>query len=95
MNTDEWRGHHGLTALGRGHATVCHAEKEWARDDDGDGIREVHDNTLEGLWTGLRNFLRPFRGVSKKYLYGYVSLHEWGYNVKRATPGFIRALLRV
>jgi len=47
--------------------TVCHTpgKRVWARDDDGDGIREVHVNTIEGLWTGLRNFLRPFRGVSK------------------------------
>ena len=93
--TDEWGGYSGLPALGRGHATVCHAEGEWARDDDGDGIREVHDNTLEGLWTGLRNFLRPFRGVNKVYLHQYVAMFEWGYNVKRATPGFLRALLGV
>jgi len=81
--------------MGRRHATVCHAKREWARDDDGDGVREVHDNTLEGLWAGLRNFLRPFRGVSKEYLYQYVALFEWGYNAKRATPGFLRALLGV
>lgn len=93
--TDEWRGYHGVTALGRGHATVCHADREWARDDDGDGVREVHDNTLEGLWTGLRNFLRPFRGLNKVYLHQYVAMFEWGYNVKRATPGFLRALLGV
>jgi transposase len=65
--TDEWGGYNGLPEMGRSHATVCHAAGEWARDDDGDGIREVHDNTPEGLWTGLRNFLRPFRGVNKKY----------------------------
>jgi hypothetical protein len=58
---------------------VCHAAGEWARDDDGDGIREVHVNTLEWLWTGLRNFLRPFRGVNKKYL--YLPMFEWGYRV--------------
>jgi len=33
--------------------------------------------------------------VSKKYLQQYVSMFEWGYNVKRATPGFLRALLGV
>ncbi len=93
--TDEWRGYSGLSKMGRGHATVCHADREWARDDDGDGIREVHDNTLEGLWTGLRNFLRPFRGVSKKYLYQYVAMFEWGYNAKQATTSFLRALLGV
>ena len=91
--TDEWGGYSGLPALGRGHATVCHAEGEWARDDDGDGVREVHDNTLEGLWTGLRNFLRPFRGVNKVYLQQYVAMFEWGYNVTWATPGFLWALL--
>jgi transposase len=30
-------------------------------------VREIHCNTQEGLWTGLRNFLRLFRGVSKWY----------------------------
>jgi transposase len=93
VHTDEWGGYHGLPALGLGHATVCHAAGEWARDDDGDGVREVHDNTLEGLWTGLRNFLRPFRGVNKEYLQQYVAMFEWGYNVKRATASFLRALL--
>jgi transposase len=47
VNTDEWGGSNGLTAMGRHHATVCHADWEWYRDDDGDGVREVHDNTPE------------------------------------------------
>jgi transposase-like protein len=95
VNTDEWQGYNGLPAIGRDRSTVCHAAREWARDDDGDGVREVHVNTLEGLWTGMRNFLRPFRGVSKTYLYQYVALFEWGYNVKRAAPEFLWALLGV
>ena len=90
--TDEWRGYHGVTALGRGHATVCHADREWARDDDGDGAREVHDNTLEGLWTGLRNFLRTFRGVSKHYLDDYVAVYEAASNSKRITPSLVQSL---
>ena len=67
VNTDEWPGYNGLPAIGRDRATVCHAERGWARDDDGDGVREVHCNcnTQEGLWTGLRNFLRPFRVKNK------------------------------
>lgn len=28
----------------RPHAAVCHSRKEWARDDDGDGLREVQTN---------------------------------------------------
>ncbi len=52
--TDESDSYHQLK---RAHATVCHAIKEWARDDDGDGIREVHTNTMEGMWTGVRTDL--------------------------------------
>ena len=95
--TDEWQGYAGLSDTGSHHATVCHkpGERVGARDDDGDGIREVHDNTLEGLGTGLRNFLRPFRGVSKWFLDQYVAMFEWAYNVKTATDDFLRALLGV
>lgn len=76
--TDEWRAYE---QLGREHRTVKHGIKEWARDDDGDGIREVHVNTIEGLWTTLRNFLRPFRDVHKKYLGGYVAMLEFSINL--------------
>jgi transposase-like protein len=83
--TDEWGAYHMLEDEGRPHATVNHSKREWARDDDGDGIREVHSNTMEGVWTSLRNWLRPFRGVAKRYLQGYVAAFEWGYNRKRVT----------
>ncbi len=93
LNTDEWRGYGRVARLGRGHATVNHGAGEWARDDDGDGVREVHCNTMEGTWTGLRNFLRPFRGVSKWHLSGYVAMFEWSNNLKRVTDEFLRVLL--
>lgn len=89
--TDECSAYDHLCETGRGHASVCHTQNEWARDDDGDGVREVHCNTLEGIWTGLRNFLRPFRGIHKKYLALYVAMFEWSYNLKRVTAGFLRA----
>ncbi len=95
VDTDEWCGYTHLPEMGHEHATVCHAAGEWARDDDGDGVREVHDNTLEGLWTGLRNFLRMFRGVSKWYLAQYVAIFQWSYNLKRVTDEFMRCLLGV
>jgi hypothetical protein len=50
---------------------------------------------MEGLWTGLRNSLRPFRGMNKKYLYQYVAMFEWGDNVKGATLEFLWAFLGV
>jgi transposase-like protein len=93
--TDEWAAYGHLPEVGRGHATVCHAAREWARDDDGDGVREVHNNTREGIWTGVRNFLRMFRGISKDYLAQYVAIFQWSYILKRVTDGFLRALLGV
>jgi transposase len=89
--TDECHAYNHLTC--RCHSCVHHAIGEWARDDDGDGVREVHCNTLEGIWTGLRNFLRPFRGVHKKNLAIYVVMFEWSYNIKRANANFLRAIM--
>lgn len=91
--TDECSAYDGLCETGRSHASVCHSHNEWARDDDGDGVREVHCNTLEGIWTGLRNFLRPFRGVHKKYLGIYVVMFEWSHNLKRVNRNFLRSLM--
>ena len=91
--TDEWSGYKPLARRGRGHATVNHNQGEYARDDDGDGVREVHCNTMEGIWTGLRNFLRPFRGVNKEYLEQYIIIFQWSYNLKAVTDVFLRCLL--
>ena len=91
--TDDWNGYKPLRRRGRGHATVNHNRGEFARDDDGDGIREVHCNTMEGIWTGLRNFLRPFRGVNKTYLEQYVIIFQWSYNLKTVSDQFLRILL--
>jgi transposase-like protein len=77
----------------RPHTTVCHSDHEWARDEDGDGICEVHVNTTEGLWTDVRNFLRPFKGVHKKYLAGYVAFAEFKRNLKSISPAFIAAIV--
>jgi len=90
VNTDEWTGY---TRLERKHATVNHGAYEYARDDDGDGIREVHVNTIEGMWTSVRNFLRPFRGVHKRYLSQYVAVCEFSINQKRITPRFISSIV--
>lgn len=61
--------------------------------DDGDGVREVHANTIEGLWTTTRNFLRPFRGVHKKNLKYYLAMCEHRVNLKRITRKFIARLV--
>jgi transposase-like protein len=91
LYTDEYDSYNRLKRIRH---TVCHSQNEWARDDDGDGIREVHVNSNEGGWTGLRNFLRPFRGVHKKYLPGYVAIHEFAVNQKCVSPEFIASIVR-
>ena len=80
-------------ALKRVRETVCHSRREGARDDDGDGSCEIHTNSEEGLWTGLRNFLRPFRGVHKRSLFEYVAVYEFHVNLKAISPSFIAALV--
>ena len=91
--TDESSAYNHVSETGRAHHTVCHSQREYARDDDGDGGREVHCNTMEGIWTGLRNFLRPFRGVHKKYLAQYVAVFEWAHNLKTITAKFLRLMM--
>ncbi len=95
FNSDEWQGYSWVASSGRVHKTVCHAPgvREWARDDDGDGVREVHVNTIEGLWARLRTFLRPFQGVNKEYLGQYLAVFGWMHNCKRVTSDFVRMML--
>lgn len=85
-------GHHG-----RIHVRVDHSgsKSTYAIDADGDGVREVHCNTMEGIWTGLRNFLRPFRGVSKWCMSQYVAMFEWSHNIKAVTDEFHGVMLGI
>lgn len=91
LYTDEYDSDNPLKRV---RLTVCHSQGEWARDADGDGVREVHVNSNEGGWTGLCNFLRPFRGVHKQYLSGYVAVPEFSVNHKAVSPAFVSALVR-
>ena len=101
LNTDEWQGYARVEAeTGLRHATVRHGqagseEREWARDDDGDGVREVHCNGCEGAGAALRTYLRVFRGVHKKYLDLYVATFETMTNAKRFTPVILRRMCRL
>jgi transposase len=89
LYTDEWQSYRGSHP---GHATVAHGVREWARDDNGDGQREVHGNTCEGAGAGLRTYLRVFRGVHKQYLHLYVATYEAMANAKRVTPELIQRM---
>nr|WP_251964124.1 transposase [Salinibacter ruber] len=67
----------------------------WAEDRDGDGTREVHVNTIEGIWTSLRNRLRRFRGIHKDRLSGYVAMFELAFNHDRVTPALLQRMCGV
>lgn len=66
IHTDEYDIYARLPAWGYRHKTVCHGRGEYARDEDGDGFCEVHVNTREGVWSLLRSWLRPHRGISQE-----------------------------
>jgi hypothetical protein len=89
LDTDEWQGYHGSHPA---HATVCHGTREWARDEDHDGVREVHGHTCEGTGAALRTYLRVFPGVHRQYLHLYVATYEAMVNAKWVTSHLIRRM---
>jgi transposase len=60
------------------HRTVNHGAGEYARRDP-DGTC-VHCHTMEGLWSGLRNFLDRFKGISQRFLHLRVVRYEFLHN---------------
>ena len=75
------------------HETVCHARGEYARDEDGDGFCEVHVNTMEGIWSLLRSWLRPHRGISQEKLPLYLGFFEFVHNARRRGKALLGALV--
>jgi transposase len=93
LYTDEWGGYRAVNRkLKLDHATVCHSDHEWARDANGDGVREVHCNRCEGAGAGLRTYLRAFRGVHKYYLAEYVATYETMINAKQITATVVQRM---
>ncbi len=91
--TDEYDIYARLPEWGDTHRTACHAAGEYARDDDGDGSCEVHVNTPEGLWSLLRGWLRPHRGVAQEELPLYLGLFESVHDVRRRGKALLGALV--
>jgi hypothetical protein len=89
LYTDAWQSYRDRHPA---HATVRHGGHEWARDDHGDGQREVHGNTCEGAGAALRTDLRAFRGVHQQYLHLDVATYAAMVNATRITPDLIRRL---
>jgi len=91
--TDEYAIYGRLRQWGYQHKTVNHGRGEYARDEDGDGFHEVHVNTMEGVWSLLRSWLRPHRGISQTFLPAYIAFFEFIHNVRRRGKAVIHALI--
>ena len=91
--TDEYDIYHRLPEWGYRHQTVCHSQGEDARDEDGDGFCEIHVNTIEGVWSLLRSWLRPHREISQERLPIYLGFFEFIHNVRKRGKSLLGALL--
>ena len=93
--TDEYSIYNGLSSWGYRHKTVCHGDGEYARDEDGDGFCEVHVNTMEGVWSLLRSWLRPHRGISQEKLPLYLGFFEVVHNARKRGKALLSTLLEI
>src|SRR5207244_9919419 len=93
--TDEYAIYGRLPAWGYRHATVNHAQGEYARDENGDGFHEVHVNTMEGFWSLLRSWLRPHRGISQEHLPLYLAFYEFVHNARKRGKALLHALIEL
>ena len=93
VHTDEYDVYARLPAWGCRHKTVCHGRGEYARDEDGDGFCEVHVNTMEGVWSLLRSWLRPHRGISQDKLPDYLGFFQLVHNARRRGKALLSALV--
>lgn len=95
VSTDEYIIYGQLPKWGYEHKTICHVIGEYARDEDGDGFCEVHVNTIEGLWSLLRSWLRPHRGISQENLPKYLGFFELIHNIRRRGKALLPSLLGI
>lgn len=93
--TDEYTIYGRLVEWGYRHKTVNHGAGEYARDEDEDGFHEVHVNTIEGIWSLLRSWLRPHRGISQDKLPLYLGFFEFLHNVRKRGKALLPSLLQI
>ena len=93
--TDKYDIYCRLPDWGYEHRTVCHSQGEYARDEDGDGFHEVHVNTMEGVWSLLRSWLRPHRGISQENLPLYLAFFEMTHNLRQRGKALFGSLIDI
>ena len=93
--TDEYSIYARLAMWGYAHKSVNHGRGECARDDDGDGVWEVHVHTMERFWWLLRRWLRPHRGISQERLPLYLGFFEFVHHVRKRGKTLLPALIEL
>jgi transposase len=77
------------------HKHVNHGRGACARDEDGDGLCEVHVHTMEDFWSLLRSWLCPPRGISQAQLPRYLGVFACVHNVRKRGKALLPALLEL
>ena len=93
VHAGEYGVHARLDGWGCGRKTVRHARGGYARDDDGDGFCEAHVNTPEGVWSLLRSWLRPHRGISQEKLPLCLAFFQVVHNARRRGKALLATLV--
>jgi transposase-like protein len=93
--TDAYSMYARLETWGYDHKSVNHGRGEFARDDDGDGLCEVHVNTMKGLWSLLCSGLRPYRGICQEELPLSLGFFEFVHNVRKRGKALLGALIEL
>ena len=93
VHTDDYDIYARLEAWGYQHTTVCHGRGEYARDEDGDGFCEVPVTTMDGVWSLLRSWLRPHRGIAQEKLPLYLGFFQFVHNPRRRGTALLGELI--
>jgi transposase-like protein len=93
--TDAYSMYARLERWGSAHKRVNHGRGAYARDDDGDGLCEVHVHTMAGLWSLLRSWLRPHRGISQEKLPLSLGFFAFVHNVRKRGKALLGALIEL
>ena len=93
--TDEYSIYARLAMWGYAHKSVNHGRGECARDEDGDGVCEVHVHTMERFWSLLRSWLRPHRGISQEKLPLYLGFFAFVHHVRKRGKTLLPALIEL
>ena len=93
--TAEYSMYARLCTWGYDQKSVNHGRGVFARDEDGDGLCEVHVHTMEGFWSRLRSWLRPHRGIAQEKLPLYLGFFELVHNVRKRGKALLGALMEL